>query len=86
MTRRIGSLGGVDSTVAAVLLHRAIGDRLFCIFVDNGLLRKNEFEKVMKAITLWDSIDWVDASELFYNALKGVTDPEQKRKIIGKFY
>lgn len=81
----LGLSGGVDSTVAAVLLHRAIGDRLFCIFVDNGLLRKNEFEKVIESYhTLGLNVIGVDASELFYNALKGVTDPEQKRKIIGK--
>lgn len=81
-----GLSGGVDSTVAALLVHRAIGDRLVCIFVDNGLLRKNEFSKVL---TLFESrlhlnIIGVDASERFLHRLRGVVDPEQKRKIIGE--
>lgn len=78
--------GGVDSTVAAVLVHRAIGDRLTCIFVNNGLLRKNEFEKVQHTLRdrLGLNIDAVDASDRFLHLLHGVTDPEQKRKIIGR--
>ena len=77
--------GGVDSTVAAMLIHRAIGDRLTCIFVDNGLLRMDEAEQVRKrfADKLRLPLEFVDASELFLSRLAGVTDPEQKRKIIG---
>ncbi len=81
----LGLSGGVDSSVAAMLLHKAIGDRLTCIFVNNGLLRKNEFEDVLdfyKHMGL--NVVGVDASERFYEDLKGVTDPERKRKIIGK--
>lgn len=76
--------GGVDSTVAATLIHRAIGDNLFGIFVDNGLLRKNEFEEVLAtyaAIGL--NVKGINAREHFYNKLVGVSDPEEKRKIIG---
>lgn len=81
----LGLSGGVDSTVAAVLLHKAIGKNLFCIFVDNGLLRKNEFHTVLENYkTLGLNVKGVDASQLFYDELKGVTDPETKRKIIGK--
>lgn len=81
----LGLSGGVDSSVAAVLLHRAIGKNLYCIFVDNGLLRKNEFENVLDSYQhLGLNVKGVDASERFYKALKGVTDPEQKRKIIGR--
>lgn len=77
--------GGVDSTVAAVLLNKAIGKQLTCIFVDNGLLRKNEFESVLESYKgMGLNVIGVDAKEYFYNALKGVTDPEKKRKIIGK--
>ncbi|MBK9732955.1 MAG: glutamine-hydrolyzing GMP synthase [Chitinophagaceae bacterium] len=77
--------GGVDSTVAAGLLHQAIGKNLFCFFVNNGLLRKNEFEQVLKTYEQMGlTIDGVDASERFLNALKDVTDPETKRKIIGE--
>lgn len=77
--------GGVDSSVTAVLLHRAIGSNLTCIFVDHGLLRKNEFENVLKDYEhLGLNVIGVNARELFLNQLKGVTDPEQKRKIIGK--
>ena len=77
--------GGVDSSVTAVLLHRAIGKNLTCIFVDHGLLRKNEFENVLKDYEhLGLNVIGVDAKDKFYNALAGVTDPEQKRKIIGK--
>ncbi len=77
--------GGVDSTVAAMLIHRAIGDRLTCIFVDNGLLRMDEAEQVRKrfAEKLKLPLEFVDASELFLSRLAGITDPEQKRKIIG---
>ena len=79
--------GGVDSTVAATLLHRAIGDRLFCFFVDNGLLRKDEFTQVLDSYQhMGLNIEGVDAKERFYTALKGVTGPEEKRKIIGKLF
>ncbi len=77
--------GGVDSTVAAGLLHKAIGKNLFCFFVNNGLLRKNEFEKVLDSYkSMGLNIDVVDASDRFLNALEGVSDPEKKRKIIGE--
>ncbi len=76
--------GGVDSTVAATLIHRAIGDRLRCVFVDNGLLRLNEASQVVERYKrLQLPVDWVDASDRFLAALEGVVDPEQKRKIIG---
>jgi GMP synthase (glutamine-hydrolysing) len=80
-----GLSGGVDSTVAAMLIHRAIGDRLTCIFVDNGLLRYEEAGQIRKRFTekLRLPLDFVDASDLFLGRLAGVTDPEQKRKIIG---
>ena len=81
----LGLSGGVDSTVAAVLLHRAIGQQLQCIFVNNGLLRLNEFEGVLsqyKGMGL--NVKGVDASLKFYADLAGVTDPEKKRKIIGR--
>ncbi|NDR77419.1 glutamine-hydrolyzing GMP synthase [Fructilactobacillus sanfranciscensis] len=82
----LGLSGGVDSSVVAVLLHRAIGDQLISVFVDHGLLRKNEAQQVLKALgdDFGLNIDFVDASELFLGKLKGVTDPETKRKIIGK--
>lgn len=77
--------GGVDSTVAATLVHKAIGKNLYCIFVDNGLLRKNEFEQVMDGYQhLGLNVKGVDAKKYFYEELKGISDPEQKRKIIGK--
>ncbi|PNE24119.1 glutamine-hydrolyzing GMP synthase [Tannerella sp. oral taxon 808] len=77
--------GGVDSSVTAVLLHRAIGSRLTCIFVDHGLLRKHEFENVLRDYEhLGLNVIGVDAKEKFYRELAGVTDPERKRKIIGK--
>ncbi|MBN1625683.1 MAG: glutamine-hydrolyzing GMP synthase, partial [Deltaproteobacteria bacterium] len=81
-----GLSGGVDSSVTAVLLHRAIGDRLACIFVDNGLLRKGEAREVMELFHERYNINLhlVDASELFLSKLKGVIDPEKKRKIIGR--
>ena len=80
-----GLSGGVDSTVAAMLIHRAIGDRLTCIFVDNGLLRYEEANQINKRFTekLHLPLDFVDASRLFLERLAGVTDPEHKRKIIG---
>ena len=80
-----GLSGGVDSTVAAMLIHRAIGDRLTCIFVDNGLLRYEEANQIRKRFTdkLHLPLDFVDASDLFLDRLAGVTDPEAKRKIIG---
>jgi len=81
----LGLSGGVDSSVCATLLNRAIGDRLTCIFVDHGMLRKNEFQKVMEAYQgLGLNVIGVDASEKFFADLKGVSDPEQKRKIIGR--
>lgn len=77
--------GGVDSSVTAVLLNRAIGKNLTCVFVDNGLLRKNEFENVLKDYAhIGLNVIGVDAKKKFYTALAGVNDPEQKRKIIGK--
>ncbi len=77
--------GGVDSSVVAVLLHQAIGENLTCVFVDHGLLRKNEFENVLTDYEhLGLNVIGVDAKERFYKELKGVVDPEQKRKIIGK--
>lgn len=77
--------GGVDSTVAAVLLNRAIGKQLTCIFVDNGLLRLNEFDEVLRAYEgMGLNVIGVDARQRFYDALAGVTDPEQKRKAIGR--
>lgn len=77
--------GGVDSSVTAVLLNRAIGKNLTCIFVDHGLLRKNEYENVLKDYEhLGLNVIGIDAKEKFYKNLAGVTDPEQKRKIIGK--
>ena len=81
----LGLSGGVDSSVAAALIHRAIGDQLTCVFVDHGLLRLNEAENVMKmfADNLGVRVIHVDASEQFMAKLAGVTDPEQKRKIIG---
>jgi len=77
--------GGVDSSVTAVLLNKAIGKNLTCIFVDHGLLRKHEFENVLRDYEhLGLNVKGIDAKEKFYSALAGVTDPEQKRKIIGK--
>jgi GMP synthase (glutamine-hydrolysing) len=83
----LGLSGGVDSTVAAVLLHRAIGNNLICIFVDNGLLRKNEYGKVLESyLGLGLNVDGVDASARFLDQLEGVSDPETKRKIIGRVF
>jgi GMP synthase (glutamine-hydrolysing) len=83
-----GLSGGVDSSVAAVLCHRALGDRLVCIFVDNGLLRQGEYEQVVHTMRQSFHLNLipVDARERFLTALKGVTDPEQKRKIIGRVF
>ena len=79
--------GGVDSTVAATLIHRAIGDRLHGIFVDNGVLRKNEFQDVLDIYkTLGLNVTGIDAKDMFYNALAGKSEPEEKRKIIGKLF
>ncbi len=79
--------GGVDSTVAATLIHKAIGNRLQGIFVDNGLLRKNEYEQVLETYRQLDlNVKGVDAKNLFYDGLKNETDPEKKRKIIGKTF
>ena len=81
----LGLSGGVDSSVCATLLNRAIGSNLTCIFVDHGMLRKNEFLKVMDAYKgLGLNVIGVDASDKFFKDLEGVTDPEQKRKIIGR--
>ena len=81
----LGLSGGVDSSVAAVLLNKAIGKNLTCIFVDHGMLRKNEFKQVMEDYEgLGLNVIGVDASEKFFNDLKGVTEPEEKRKIIGR--
>jgi GMP synthase (glutamine-hydrolysing) len=84
----LGLSGGVDSSVAAALIHRAIGDRLTCVFVDNGLLRLDEAEQVMAtfARNLGVKVIHVDASERFLSALAGVADPEQKRRIIGRVF
>src|SRR5216683_1926102 len=81
----LGLSGGVDSSVAAALIHKAIGDQLTCIFVNNGLLRAREEEIVQRVFgeNFHVRLKYVDASERFLTALKGVTDPEQKRKIIG---
>ncbi len=80
--------GGVDSSVAAVLLHKAIGDQLFCIHIDSGVMRRGESAQVVK--TFRDeyhiTLDFVDGTKIFLERLKGVTDPEQKRKIIGKTF
>lgn len=79
--------GGVDSSVAALLVHKAIGKNLYCIFVDNGLLRKNEFDQVLASYQgMGLNIKGVDAKDKFYSALKDLTDPEAKRKAIGKAF
>jgi GMP synthase (glutamine-hydrolysing) len=83
----LGLSGGVDSSVAAFLLHKAIGKNLTCIFVDNGLLRKNEFKKVLESyLGLGLNVTGVDASDRFLDQLEGVSDPETKRKIIGRVF
>ena len=83
----LGLSGGVDSSVAAVLLHKAIGDQLHCIFVDNGLLRKDEFPQVLESYeNMGLNVKGVNASEAFYSELSGLSDPEDKRKAIGKVF
>jgi len=83
----LGLSGGVDSSVAAVLLNKAIGNQLHCIFVDNGLLRKDEYQDVLSSYKhMGLNVKGVDASEEFYQALKGITDPELKRKAIGRVF
>ena len=83
----LGLSGGVDSTVAAILLHKAIGENLHCIFVDNGLLRKDEFETVLDSYKgMGLNIKGIGAADKFYKELKGLTDPELKRKAIGKVF
>jgi len=83
----LGLSGGLDSTVAAVLLHKAIGKNLYCIFVNNGLLRKDEFKSVLAQYEgMGLNVKGVDASERFLSALAGVTDPEKKRKAIGNSF
>src|SRR5262249_58846878 len=83
-----GLSGGVDSTVAAALVHRAVGDRQTCIFVDNGVLREGEFESTLALLRQRMNLNivGVSAGDLFLDALSGVTDPEQKRKRIGKIF
>ena len=83
----LGLSGGVDSSVAAMLLNKAIGKNLHCIFVDNGLLRKNEFQNVLESYKdMGLNVKGVDAKQKFYDVLKDVTDPEKKRKAIGKTF
>jgi len=83
----MGLSGGVDSSVAARLIHEAIGPNLFCIFVDNGLLRKHEFEDVLESYKgMGLNVKGVDAKDKFYQSLKGISDPEGKRKAIGKTF
>jgi len=83
----MGLSGGVDSSVAATLIHRAIGDQLTCVFVDNGLLRKNEYEEVLESYKgMGLNVIGVDAKQKFYDALAGISDPEGKRKAIGKTF
>lgn len=83
----LGLSGGVDSSVAASLLYKAVGKNLTCIFVDNGLLRKNEYGKVLESyLGLGLNVKGVDAGQRFIDGLKGITDPESKRKIIGKIF
>ena len=83
----LGLSGGVDSSVAAMLLHRAVGDRLFCFFIDNGLLRKGEFEEVEQSYEgMGLNVTAIDAQQAFYTALAGEADPEKKRKAIGRTF
>jgi GMP synthase (glutamine-hydrolysing) len=83
----LGLSGGVDSTVAAILLNKAIGKNLYCIFVNNGLLRKDEFNSVLKQYEgMGLNVKGVDASDRFLNALAGIDDPEKKRKAIGRVF
>lgn len=78
-----GLSGGVDSSVAAVLLHKAIGDQLLCIHIDNGVMRENESKNVLKLFKdkLHIPLEFVDASNLFLSRLEGITDPEKKEKL-----
>ncbi|MEM6878093.1 MAG: glutamine-hydrolyzing GMP synthase [Bacteroidota bacterium] len=83
----LGLSGGVDSSVAAMLLHKAIGDRLYCFFIDNGLLRKDEFEQVQESYQgMGLNVTAIDAKQRFYDELAGLTDPEAKRKTIGRVF
>lgn len=83
----MGLSGGVDSTVGAVLLHQAIGDQLVCFFIDNGLLRKNEFEEVLESyMDMGLNVTGVKAGDKFISELEGVSDPETKRKVIGRVF
>ncbi|AKP50374.1 glutamine-hydrolyzing GMP synthase [Cyclobacterium amurskyense] len=83
----MGLSGGVDSSVAATLIHRAIGDQLTCVFVDNGLLRKNEYEEVLESYKgMGLNVIGVDSKKKFYDALAGISDPEGKRKAIGRTF
>ena len=83
----LGLSGGVDSSVAAVLLNKAIENNLYCVFIDNGLLRKNEFDSVLKQYEgMGLKVKGVDAKDKFYSALKNIDDPEKKRKVIGKVF
>jgi GMP synthase (glutamine-hydrolysing) len=83
----LGLSGGVDSSVAAVLLNRAVGSNLTCIFVDNGVLRKNEFEKVLASYqNMGLNVSGIDAKKRFLDQLKGISEPEQKRKVIGRVF
>ena len=83
----LGLSGGVDSSVAAVLLHKAVGSNLHCIFVNNGLLRKNEYDEVLKQYEgMGLNVIGVDSSDYFLNCLSGISDPELKRKVIGKAF
>jgi GMP synthase (glutamine-hydrolysing) len=84
----LGLSGGVDSSVAAALIHRAIGDQLTCVFVDHGLIRLNEAEQVRDTFTrhMHVKVNYIDASQEFFSALERVTDPEEKRKVIGRHF
>lgn len=83
----LGLSGGVDSSVAAMLIHKAIGSNLYCVFVDNGLLRKNEFESVLESYkSMGLNVKGVNAKDQFYSALQGLSDPEAKRKAIGRVF
>ena len=83
----LGLSGGVDSSVAAVLLNIAIKNKLYCVFIDNGLLRKNEFDSVLKQYEgMGLNVKGIDAKDKFYSALKNIDDPEKKRKVIGKVF
>ena len=83
----LGLSGGVDSTVAAILLHRAIGDQLHCFFIDNGLLRLGEFDEVLASYEgMGLNVKGIDSKQRFYEELEGESDPEGKRKIIGRVF